>query len=263
MARKNSGKSTVIYRALEQCATKGVNVFIFSPTVNIDPTYDKMIKMLKKKGCTVVAKEHFIENGVDLVEQLLTIFNKKEDKEEEKEQGSKPPPLLYFADDKNYRQTNVQVGGESTLVERKKKPLTEKKIKKDEKKKKKLLTPEHIFIFDDLSADLRHKSISKLLTKNRHYKLKTFFSCHSVNNLDKMALACVDVFHLFPNISNEKIEELAEKVNITFKNDTKKDPKLQRIYDMATAKPYSFLYIDRNNDEFRKNYNEKINIECE
>ena len=126
-----------------------------------------------------------------------------------------------------------------------------------------MITPEHILVFDDLSAEMRCKSISKLMTKNRHYKLKTFLSCHSVNNLEKMALSCIDVFHVFPNISNEKIEELKEKVNITFKNDSKKESKLQKIYDYATAKPYNFLYIDRNNGTFRKNFNEEIPIECE
>lgn len=258
MARKNSGKSTVIYRALEQCAKKGTNVFLFSPTVNIDPTYGKMVKMLKKKGCTVVAKEHFIdENGVDLIGQLLQIFSKKDEVEETQEEY-KPPPLLYFGDDRNYKHCNVQVGGECVLVEKPPKPKKEKKEK--EKKKDKLITPEHIFVFDDLSSDMRHKSISKLMTKQRHYKLKCFLSCHSVNNLEKMALSCIDVYHIFPNISSEKIEELGEKVNITFKNDTKKDSKLQRLYDDATAKPYNFLYIDRNNGTFRKNFNHKYNI---
>jgi len=261
MARKNSGKSTVIYRALEECSTKGTNVFIFSPTVNMDPTYAKMIKMLKKKGCNVVANEHFIDpNGVDLIEQIIHILSKK-DEEEENQDVYKPPPLLYFGHDKNYKAVDTQVGGGCTLVER---PQPKKPKKEPKKGKgKKLLTPESIFVFDDLSSEMRHKSIAKLLTKNRHYKLKTFLSCHSVNNLEKGSLSCIDTFHVFPNISNEKIEELGEKVNITFKNDTKKNPKLQQLYDYATATPYSFLYIDRTNDTFRKNFSDKILIESE
>ena len=262
MARKNSGKSTVIFRALEQCATKGTNIFLFSPTIFLDQTYAKMMKMLARKGCNVVANEHFIDpNGVDLIEQILHIIKKKDDKEED-EDVYKPPPLLYFGNDKNYKAVDTQVGGGCTLVE---KPKPKAKPKKEPKKGKgkKLLTAENIFVFDDLSSEMRHKSIAKLIIKNRHYKAKTFLSCHSVNNLEKGCLSCIDVYHIFGNISNEKIEELGEKVNITFKNDSKKNSKLQQIYDYATAKPYDFLYIDRGDGTFRKNFSDKILIESE
>ena len=257
LARKKSGKTNVIYRALENCVVKGTNVFIFSPTCQIDETYKKMGAMLKKKGCTVVMKEHFMENGVDLIEQLLQIFGQKEDDEPDNDELI-PPPMMAFPNDPNFRVVNSQVGGSCQMVRKIKRKNT-----KPKPKKKGVIAPEHILVFDDLSSDLRNKSISRLLTKNRHYKLKCFLACHSVNNLEKMALSCVDYFHVFGNVSNEKIDELKDKVNITFKNDSKKDSKLQRIYDFATARPYSFLYIDRVNCEFRKNFNEKLQIESE
>lgn len=259
LARKNSGKSTVIYRALEQCVTKGTNVFIFSPTVHMDATYKKMVAMLKKKKCNVITKEHFIENGVDLIQEILAVINEKEDDEIDEKTELPKPPLLNFGDPR-FQEVNRCSNGECTLVPRAIKK--DKKVKKKPQRGKGLITPESIFVFDDLSSVMRHKSISQLMTKNRHYKLKTFLACHSVNNLDKMALSCIDVFHVFANVSNEKIEELREKVNITFKNDSKKkDSKLQQIYDMATAGRYNFLYIDRINDCYRKNFNEKILIE--
>jgi len=262
LARKKSGKTNAIYRALEKCATKGTNVFIFSPTVHIDDTYKKMISMLKKKKCTVVAKEHFVENGVDLVEQLLSIFGKTDTEDQKKEDEYVAPPLLLFGDTQNYKMVNKQIGGECTLV-RKPKREPKKTAKKGKGKADKMITPEHILIFDDLSSDMKCKTISRLLTKNRHYKLKVFIAVHSVNNLEKMGLSCVDYFHVFPNVSAEKIDELKEKVNITFKNDSKKDSKLQKLYDYATAKPYNFLYIDRVDGCFRKNYNEKIIVDTE
>lgn len=260
LARKKSGKSNCIYRAMEKCATKGTNVFIFSPTVHIDDTYKKMISMLKKKKCTVMAKEHFVEDGVDLVEQLLQIFGKTDNEEQKKEDEQLTPPMLAFPGDPNFRVVNPQMNGDCTLVRKQKK----KEPKKEQKGKgNKIVTPEHILIFDDLSSDMCNKTISRLLTKNRHYKLKVFISVHSVNNLQKMGLSCIDYFHVFPNVSSEKIDELKEKVNITFKNDSKKESKLQKLYDYATAQPYSFLYIDRVDGCFRKNYNEKIIVDTE
>jgi hypothetical protein len=257
LAKKKSGKTNVIYRALENCVTKGTNVFIFSPTCQIDDTYKKMKVMLKKKGCTVVMKDHFMENGVDLIEQLLQIFGQKDkDEEEQDSEELVPPPMMAFPGDPNFRIVNPQVGGACTMVRK----IKRKKKPEKPKKKKGMIAPEHILVFDDLSSDLRHKSISRLLTKNRHYKLKTFLACHSVNNLEKMALSCVDYLHVFGNVSDEKIEEIKDKMAITFKNDSRKNSKLQRIYDFATARPWSFLLIDRVNCEFRKNFNEIIQV---
>ena len=130
LARKKSGKTNAIYRALEQCVTKGTEVYIFSPTVNIDATMKKMIAMLKKKKCVVIAKEHFIENGVDLVEQLLNIFGHQDDVVQKKEDEQVAPPLLFFGDTANYRMINKQNGGNCTLVPRKK-----KEVKKEVEKK--------------------------------------------------------------------------------------------------------------------------------
>lgn len=247
LARKMSGKSTVIYRALEECATKGTNVWIFSPTVDVDATYDKMKKMLKKKKCNVICKTHFIENGVDLLHQLLGILSKDDDKDPEAEPKA---PTLLFNDNRSFRGIPMQ-GGSVQIVKRKKK-------KPKKKTKPGLLTPEHILVFDDLSSYMRHKSVSRLLTRNRHNKLKVFLSCHSVNNLEPMGLAQIDVFCVFPNISEDKIKELAEKVNITFKSDNKKNSCLQKMYDFATERPYNFLYINRNDGTYRKNFNELI-----
>lgn len=278
MARKNSGKTNVIFRAMEKCAKKGTNVYIFCPTYEMDETYSEMIKMLERKGCNVETYKHFIdEDGTDLIDNLLNQFESEQEKKDDKYSNEfdnepmqqevyyPPPPLLYFGDDRLYEHQHQRGNGDCRLVL---KPLPvvrqeEKKEEKEEEKKnkKELLTPKNIFIFDDLSEDLRHKSVSKLITKNRHYKLKTFFSCHGINNLKPMALSSVDVFHLFPNLPEDKIEELKEKVNISFKGDNKKRGKLNELYDFATQEPYNFLYIDRKNNKYRKNFNEMIEFE--
>lgn len=266
IARKKSGKTNVIYRALEKCAKKGTNVYIFAPTVHKDETYERMIKMLKKKKCIVMANEHFIDdNGVNLISEILQVLNDEDENQEDQDQDNQeihhPPPMLFFGDDKHYKREAMLYGGGCRLVER----PEPKKPKKEPKKGKgeKLITPDHIFVFDDLSNDLHNKHISKLLAKNRHYKLKTFFSCHSVNNLEPQAIGCIDTFHLFRAIPNTRIDELKEKADITFKNDNKHTSKLQEIYDFATKEPFSFLTIDRNDGSFRKNFNEKIIVDSE
>ena len=253
LARKKSGKSTVIYRALEQCCKKGTNVCIFSPTVFIDATYKKMLKMLEKKGCNVMAKEHFKEESVDLVSEMYNSIRQAEDEKEDEEEEDPQPPMMLYGNDPRFHQER-QLDG--TII------LTAKKAKKKKKKpkKEKLLTPEYVFVFDDLSQEMRAPSISKMLVKNRHIKCKVFLSCHNVNNLDRMAIESIDAFHVFPNIPDEKIKELAEKINLTFKSDTRHQSKLQQLYDHATEKKFNFLYIDRVNCQFRKNYDQIYDI---
>jgi hypothetical protein len=253
IGRKKSGKTVLLYRALENCVGKGTNVMIFSPTCHIDPTFKEMKKMLEKKKCNVLMKEHFIdENGLDLLDVIYKGII-KENENEEDDEGEKIPPKLWFGDNPDFTMKRTR-GSDSDMK------IKEVKHRKKQNGGGKKITPKYCFVFDDLSSHMRHPSISRLIIKNRHIFSKCWFNCHSVNNLDKMALSSIDVFHVFPNISNEKIEELSEKVNITFKNDTKKNPILQRIYDFATQERYNHLYIDRGDCTFRKNFDEIIEI---
>lgn len=256
LARKGSGKTVTIYRALEECVDKGTTIWIFCSSINTDATYDKMCKMLKKKKCVVHKFEHFInDQGINELDIIIKMLSQKEEDNEMAEMAGieKPPPLLYFggSDFKSVSRPD----GETILVEKPKQPAKIKKEKKEKAKKK--IAQEHVFIFDDLSSDMKHKSISKLLCKNRHIKSKVFCAIHHVNNLDPTGLRMIDAFHIFPNISEEKILETAEKIGLTFKGDTKKQSRLNDLYHHATQEPHNFLYIDRANNEFRKNFNEK------
>lgn len=244
IARKMSGKTTVIYRALEKCATKGMNIMIFASTVDVDNTYKKMKAMLKKKGCNVTTATHFIdERGVDKIGLFLDILSKGD---AEETLGTSEVPKTF-----------IDRGQFDHLI----KPEDGKKKKKKPKKKvKKMIVPDTILVFDDMSTCMRSTIISRLLTKNRHYKLKVFVALHSVVNLDRQGLRMIDYFMVFPNINEEKMEELADKVGISFKDDTKKNKIIWDIYSDATKEKYNFLYIDRVKCEYRKNFNEIYEI---
>lgn len=246
-AKKKSGKSNVIYRCLEECATKGTNVMIFASSCHTDDVYKQMKKMLKKKGCNVQIKPHFIENGVNLIQQFLHLKeNINDDSEDEIELVQKtyiPKTIPY-----------LEFPGStplSVLQKRKKKP----------EKKDKLLTPENIFIFDDLSSEMRNPWISRLLTRNRHVLSKVFISCHGVHNIHPDGLRMVDVHLLFPHLDREKVEAIVDMCGLSFSCDTKKDKFLWELYKDATSKPYNFLYCDYGNMQFRKNFNEVYNVD--
>ena len=256
VARKQSGKTTTIYRALEKCATKGMNIMIFASSVNNDATFKKMKKMLKEKKCNVKTYTHFItDSGVNLIEEFLKIQSDGDGKTGKKEESADEIPKS-FINFGQYDHLIAGYAGQDTTIP----VVKKKKKKKPEENPNKKIAPETIIVIDDMSTACRHPSISRLLTKNRHYRLKIFLSCHSVVNLDPMGLRMIDVFMLFPNLSEERIIEVADKVGISFKTDTKKHKKLYDLYCDATRERFNFLYVDRTNCTYRRNFSEIYEI---
>ena len=60
---------------------------------------------------------------------------------------------------------------------------------------------------------------------------------------------------LFSKFSDEKLEELFRKLDLGIQFD-----QFKRIYKDATKKNFDFLFIDRPNNSFRKNFNEQYKI---
>lgn len=263
IARTNSGKTNVIYRALEQLAAPGVNVMIFASTINNDQTFKKMIAMLKRKKCNVAAYDHFIQGGNNLVDNLLHILSNKAEEEIKKEKD-RPHPVEQLKESKPHPKHPLAVCQWTNGQFDPPKPAKEKALaKKAEKKKKKKtkIGPSWVLVFDDLSNLMTDKAIARLCTKARHFKARVFVSTHHINNLDLMARNMVDCYLLFGNISFEKILEIQEKIGYHHKGDTKKETLLHKLYMDATKKKYSFLYFDRFQNKFRKNFSDFYQID--
>ena len=60
-AKRKSGKTTLIYNILKNCTSKKTNVVFFVSTIHRDDTYQKILEMLKKKKCNVMAHAHFLD----------------------------------------------------------------------------------------------------------------------------------------------------------------------------------------------------------
>lgn len=69
IAKKNSGKSVVVGNILKKYAKKGTNLWIFSSTINIDPTYKKILEGVKGHVETFT---HFIdEDKNNILDEIL------------------------------------------------------------------------------------------------------------------------------------------------------------------------------------------------
>lgn len=256
LSRKGGGKTNLIYRIVERTVVKGMNVMIYASCVKFDSTYKKMIAMLKKKGANVLVNDHFVVDNVNLIQQHIKTLEEEEEKIEKenellKEQLKNEAKNSCSNQVKNRHRNDRRV------------KFDKKKYKKDKEKKPKKFRPDTICIYDDLSSDLSNKWLTKSLTRNRHYGngIMNIIAMHNVIDLHPSAIRMIDALLLLPNISEEKINEVAIKLGISFREDTKSRSKLNDLYEQAVDKKYQFLYIDVLHNEFRKNFNKKFSFD--
>jgi len=253
VAKKKSGKTSVLYNCLEKCANKTTHVWLFSSTIHRDATYKSILDMLEKKHCQVSTFTHFIEDGGNILEEIINEL--KAVNGEGSEEAPEPQGAGVYDRLQTTQQCKVKFGGEKS-EEQLEKEAERKYIKEEKAKKKKTLYPEHIFCFDDLGADMRNKALSQLLKTNRHFKSKVFLLGHSLTDLEPSARKQLDYALIFKSFSEEKLKDLYKDLDLSidFENFVK-------AYHYATLQPYSFLYISTKTDELRKNFNEKISFD--
>ena len=221
-AKKRSGKTSTLFSILKKCAGKDTKILIFASTVFKDDNYKAIMKYFKSKQIVLIPKTHFINEGVNELENLIKSLEKENEDSEESEDDE----ITMLADD-----------------------LTKfREIK--EKKKISKLAPEFIFVFDDLSKDLRNKCISALLKKNRHFKCKTIISSQTWSDIDQEGRNKIDYCILFQGHSKEKLELIHKDLDLSIPFD-----EFLAIYYNATAEKYHFLYIDVRECSFRQDFN--------
>jgi hypothetical protein len=243
--RKKSGKTQLLYNILDHCAARDTKVMLFGSTVNKDPTYIAIQKLLDRKGIDWAAFEHFItENNEDLLEKFISDAKERTEAEQQEEQVQ---PVKYTPLEKS----RVRFGDElpQAIIEKK---LAEEEVSKEKVKKVKkvkILSPEYILCFDDLGEDMRKKSISQLLIKNRHFKCKTIILSQWISYLTPISIRQLDYVLLYGGFNDEKLEDLHVKLDLSNEID-----EFIKIYREATAEKYNFLYISIADNEYRKNF---------
>lgn len=195
LAKKNSGKTTLIFNMIQNILKRGYeqSVYFFVGTINKDIIYEKITDMLKHN----LIEYHCYDSVVN--DDKLNVLDAVLDNIKE-------------IDKDNYDY------------------------------------PENIFIFDDISFDLKNRSLSKLLKSNRHYKSKVIISSQYVTDITPSTRLQLDYCLVFRNLSKAN---LYQSLDIWIEYDKFKD-----YYDYATTKnDHSFLYIDLVKQEFRVNFN--------
>ena len=114
-------------------------------------------------------------------------------------------------------------------------------------------SPEYIFVLDDLSRECRLPSVSTLLKKNRHFKAKVIISSQYPNDLQPEAAMQLDYWILFKDHTRKKVDEIHALTDSSLDAD-----EFYKLYKFATEQPFAFLYVDRIDGTFRRNFNSLI-----
>jgi hypothetical protein len=221
-AKKKKGKTSAIFKTLKGCAGSKTKIVVFCSTLHKDASWGAIQQWAEDKGLPFVGHLSLRdEEGNDQLDQLVNDLAEPEEVQE------KVKNLLDDSSD------------EEEVVER----------------KSKYRYPEYIIVLDDLSTELKSKSVTSLLKKNRHFKAKIIIASQYLNDLLPEARKQLDYLIAFSGLPEKKLVEIHRDTDVHIPMD-----EFVSVYKFATAQPYSFLYIDCIDGQFRKNFNELIKV---
>ena len=235
-SRKRSGKTSLINLITDKCVDKKTTFWVFCSTYKIDPNWIEIIKKLEEKGNIVNCFDSITEGKTNLLDEILDgLSNDVEEEEKEPDtitiQTAKPNSKIDF--------------GSSGSSEKKKKEYKPKK-----------LSPKNMFIFDDISSQLKNPAVSRLLKQHRHSNSSVIISSQYLHDIRPESTLQIDYFIAFRSFSQEKLEYIHRVLDLSIEFNAFWD-----AYKYATEKPYSFLYLNVRTEELRSNFNKVLTFD--
>lgn len=235
-ARKKSGKTSCIFKIIKECCNKDTIVVIFCSTIYKDAGWQNIRKYLDMKKIEHI--DHTSIKSLDGVDQLEAIINElqmnAEQEEKDKLNSVKKEP----------KKVNPLLCGDD-----------EDDLEITCKRKSKYKVNDYMFIFDDISNELKSKSLIGLLKKNRHFKASCLVSSQYVLDLDPQSRKQIDTWMIFRGQTLEKLQTIFKEADVSIPFD-----EFVEIYKKATEIPYSFLNINTRDDSFKRNFNTLIEL---
>jgi len=231
LGKRRSGKSTLIYSLLKYFASTKTIVIFFCPTFWKDGTYEAIRRYLDSKNIVYTDFQEVAQNGVNNVDILMKQFEEKEEEQDE-DQGK-------VIEDARAKKAGCKFKEEID------KPGRNKKV----------IPPEYIIIFDDISNEIRDKSVVKLCKNSRHYRSKILLSTQSITDLHPHQFAQLDYLAVFKDFNNEQVKQIYDRIqpNLSYEE-------FQLLYKAITSEKVgrdhnSFMLVDRANQKYRQDLN--------
>lgn len=224
LAKKRSGKTTVIYRMIQKCINKHTKVYIFCSTAMRDPAYQKMMRYFETHNIDYEIFTSICEDGVNMLSQIMGELNTAESDHESESESDNNEDI--------------------------KKGIFDEECKPRKKAKPKYIVPRNLFIFDDLGAILKDKAIDQLLKTNRHTKSRVIISSQYLNDISIASRLQLDYIFMFKGLPSKKLEEAYRNLDLSINFED-----FAYMYNVATNEKYHFLYVDIRNEKFRRDFN--------
>jgi hypothetical protein len=257
-ARKKSGKTSALFKIIKECAGKKTKIIVFCSTCYKDKNWIQIRKYFAKKKIDIEVFTSIYEDGQDqlanLVEELKQEAKEQEEAETERKEGKgdlQAENEIERCDDilERLQRMHLYATGQATRED-----LEEENVpKKKGGKKSKYQSPEYIIVFDDLSSELKSRSLLSLLKFNRHFKSKLIISSQWLHDLLPESRKQIDLFLIFKGFPEDKIALIYKDCDSSIPFQT-----FYKIYKKSTKYPHSFMYIDTRSDSFRRNFNQKF-----
>lgn len=240
LAKKKSGKTTLLATILKKCVGPKTKLIFMVSTIDRDDIYKHLVEYYEGKGNEVVAYKTITEGSgkkrISHISEELKALDPEEEEDEDDEEESQTPICDFI---------NFGTPEPCDISE----PITPKK----REVKDKYISPELIFILDDQGTLLRDVTVSNLVKDHRHYKSKVIISSQYVHDLRPEAITQLNYIIIFGKQPEEKLKKVWEYLNLALSYET-----FLYRYKLATEKPYNFLYIDRDNEKYRVNFNREF-----
>lgn len=232
-AKRASGKTSTLAEILLRTSDKKTQFYVFCPTTKVDSSWITLIEKLESRGNVVNVFDSIMDGKVNLLNDIMADLSIPEDSKIKTDDETKPLGIkLNFGDQ-------------------------EKKKKQEYKPKK--IAPKHIFVFDDISGELKNTALVSLLKKSRHFLSAVYISSQYIHDLQPQSIKQLDYFLCFRSFSRDKLEHIYKLLDLSIGLE-----KFIDIYDYCFRDPnerFSFLYIDVRNQTFRKNFNKNLVLE--
>lgn len=233
LGRTASGKTTILRHMLRHTVDERTTVYVFCSTLDVDPAWQDILKVLKRLGATVVTYDSMFETDDrgrrrNIVPELVARMN----------------GAVSAAADEAKRPAHAPRG-----------PCLFDDVRSGRPKPKSYhdQTARHVVIFDDLDrAELRSPVLANLVKKNRHVQARVYILSQHPIHLQPDCAANLSQIWLGESYSDAYLQRF-------FSSRLNSVPDLRladflRLYHEAIAVPHRFLVCDQRDNTFHFNF---------
>jgi len=269
-SKKKSGKTSLISTIIDRTTNKNTTVWIFCGTCAVDQTWLAIIKNLEDKGYQVNIFDAIFEgSGKKVVNNLGAVLrglntNASATKTSATKSSAPAVAAPEALETDRYGLPAVKMnifGSAAPLVPLRGVQLPRGTTAIETKPPKAPAAPRikvasNLFIFDDISTQLKNPQVASLLKTHRHSNSNVIVSSQYIHDLQPQSILQIDALIAFKSFSQEKMEYLHKMLDVSLPFED-----FWSAYQQAVSSGgYDFFYFNARNEEVRRNFDHEIEI---